>query len=126
MWNEPTPERLNRIPKLYETEQVPLKDKLIHLHVTGTVDNPVVTHKPTRALTANAMNFMKLATNFGGDFGAMLTGRPQGLLRSLSNDAQFVWTFPQPVPDTPALPPRPSKAPHWGAPTTQPTQPAHD
>ena len=32
MWNQPTKERLNRIPKLYATEDVPLKHKLIHLH----------------------------------------------------------------------------------------------
>jgi len=32
MWNEPTKERLKRIPKLYETERINLKDKLIHLH----------------------------------------------------------------------------------------------
>ena len=32
MWNEPTEERLARIPKLYETEDTPLKNKLIHLH----------------------------------------------------------------------------------------------
>jgi len=32
MWNEPRKERLNKIPKLYETEHVPLNDKLIHLH----------------------------------------------------------------------------------------------
>lgn len=32
MWNEPSPERLNRLPKLYETESVPIKDKLVHLH----------------------------------------------------------------------------------------------
>jgi len=32
MWNVPTKERLARIPKLYETENVPLKDKEIHLH----------------------------------------------------------------------------------------------
>ena len=32
MWNEPTKERLSKIPKLYETENVPLKDKLIYLH----------------------------------------------------------------------------------------------
>ena len=32
MWNEPTKERLSRIPKLYETENVTLKDKLIYLH----------------------------------------------------------------------------------------------
>jgi hypothetical protein len=32
MWNEPSKERLAKIPSLYETEHVPLKDKLIHLH----------------------------------------------------------------------------------------------
>lgn len=32
MWNIPSKERLAKVPKLYETENVPLKDKLIHLH----------------------------------------------------------------------------------------------
>jgi hypothetical protein len=32
MWNEPTEERLAKIPRLYETEHIPLEDKLIHLH----------------------------------------------------------------------------------------------
>ena len=32
MWNEPTKERLNSVPRLYETEDVPLKEKLVHLH----------------------------------------------------------------------------------------------
>lgn len=32
MWNEPTRSRLDKIPLLYETEAVPLKDKLIYLH----------------------------------------------------------------------------------------------
>ena len=32
MWNEPTKERLAKIPRLYETENIPLKDKLIYLH----------------------------------------------------------------------------------------------
>ena len=32
MWNEPSKERLAKIPRLYETERIPLKDKLIHLH----------------------------------------------------------------------------------------------
>lgn len=32
MWNTPSKERLERIPKLYETESVPLKDKVISLH----------------------------------------------------------------------------------------------
>jgi len=32
MWNEPTKEQLAKIPRLYETERVPLKEKLIWLH----------------------------------------------------------------------------------------------
>ena len=32
MWNIPTKERLDKIPKFYETEHVPLKDKEIVLH----------------------------------------------------------------------------------------------
>ena len=32
MWNEPTKERLAKIPRLYETDHIPLKDKLIYLH----------------------------------------------------------------------------------------------
>ena len=32
MWNEPTQERLARIPSLYQTESIPIRDKLIHLH----------------------------------------------------------------------------------------------
>jgi len=32
MWNEPTKERLACIPRLYETESIPIKDKIIHLH----------------------------------------------------------------------------------------------
>jgi len=32
MWNEPTKEQLSRIPKLYETENTPLEEKLVHFH----------------------------------------------------------------------------------------------
>ncbi|MFC1829018.1 DUF2958 domain-containing protein [Thermodesulfobacteriota bacterium] len=32
MWNVPTKERLAKIPKLYETEEVNLKDKLVYLN----------------------------------------------------------------------------------------------
>ena len=32
MWNIPTQERLNKIPKLYETEEIPLDKKIIYLH----------------------------------------------------------------------------------------------
>ena len=32
MWNIPSEERLARIPKLYETENIPLQEKTIHLH----------------------------------------------------------------------------------------------
>lgn len=32
MWNEPSEERLRRIPRLYETENIPVEEKEIHLH----------------------------------------------------------------------------------------------
>jgi len=32
MWNIPTHQQLNKIPRLYETEHIPLEDKLIYLH----------------------------------------------------------------------------------------------
>lgn len=32
MWNIPSQERLDRIPRLYDTEEIPLRDKVIHLH----------------------------------------------------------------------------------------------
>ena len=32
MWNEPTPDQLTAIPKLYATENTPLQDKLLYLH----------------------------------------------------------------------------------------------
>ena len=32
MWNIPSKEQLGTIPGLYETEAIPLADKLIHLH----------------------------------------------------------------------------------------------
>jgi hypothetical protein len=32
MWNEPTKEQLAKLPKLYVTENVPLKDKPVYLH----------------------------------------------------------------------------------------------
>ena len=32
MWNEPSVERLTKIPRLCETESIPLKEKLIYLH----------------------------------------------------------------------------------------------
>lgn len=32
MWNEPSKERLANIPRLYETEHIPLKEKLVYIH----------------------------------------------------------------------------------------------
>jgi len=32
MWNEPTQNQLNQIPKLYETENIPTKEKIIYEH----------------------------------------------------------------------------------------------
>ncbi len=32
MWNIPEKSRLDKIPRLYETEHIPIQDKLIYLH----------------------------------------------------------------------------------------------
>lgn len=32
MWNVPSKERLSQIPRLYQTEEIPLQEKLIYLH----------------------------------------------------------------------------------------------
>ena len=32
MWNTPTRKQLEQIPRLYETENIPTENKLIHLH----------------------------------------------------------------------------------------------
>ena len=32
MWNEPTKEQLKKIPRLYATEDLPVKEKLVYLH----------------------------------------------------------------------------------------------
>jgi len=32
MWNKPTKEELEKIPAFYSTEEVPLKEKMIHMH----------------------------------------------------------------------------------------------
>ena len=32
MWNKPSEEELNKLPRLYEAENVPLKEKIIHFH----------------------------------------------------------------------------------------------
>ena len=32
MWNQPSDIELNKIPRLYATEDVPAKDKVIHIH----------------------------------------------------------------------------------------------
>ena len=44
MWNEPSNEQLSKIPRLYQTERTPLKEKLIYLHFfvgaqIGTLQN---------------------------------------------------------------------------------------
>lgn len=32
MWNTPTQNQLNKVPRLYETENIKLEDKKIHIH----------------------------------------------------------------------------------------------
>lgn len=51
MWNEPCQERLDRIPRLYETEGIPLKDKLVQMHFfLGGCDWFVVEYSPEERL----------------------------------------------------------------------------
>ena len=33
MWNLPTSQQLNQIPRLYETEHVPLQNKIVRMHL---------------------------------------------------------------------------------------------
>ena len=33
MWNEPSREELEKLPRLYETDQIPLEDKIIQMHL---------------------------------------------------------------------------------------------
>lgn len=32
MWNKPTKEELSQLPAFYETEEIPFKDKQVHMH----------------------------------------------------------------------------------------------
>ena len=32
MWNIPSKKRLDQIPRLYQTEEIPLAEKIIHMH----------------------------------------------------------------------------------------------
>ena len=32
MWNKPSKEELSKLPAFYSTEEVPLRDKIIHMH----------------------------------------------------------------------------------------------
>lgn len=32
MWNKPTHEELNKLPHFYSSENIPLKEKMIHMH----------------------------------------------------------------------------------------------
>jgi len=45
MWNTPTKEKLDRIPRLYETDEIPLAEKIVHLHFfIGGCDWYIVEH----------------------------------------------------------------------------------
>ena len=51
MWNEPTEEELNKLPKLYETEPVPVQDKIVHMHFfVGGCDWYAVEYDPARRI----------------------------------------------------------------------------
>jgi hypothetical protein len=45
MWNEPTEAQLATIPRFYETDDIPIKDKIIHFHFfIGGCDWFIVEH----------------------------------------------------------------------------------
>ena len=47
MWNKPTEKQLSKIPRLYETESVPIKEKVIHMHFfLGGCDWYIAEHDP--------------------------------------------------------------------------------
>lgn len=51
MWNEPTDEELEKLPRLYATETIPLDEKLIQMHFfLGGCDWYVTEYNPTDRL----------------------------------------------------------------------------
>jgi len=64
MWNEPTHDRLAKIPRLYETENIPLRDRLIFLSgdAIGTSLNMMV-----RIFSGAMPSSMKITRTRSGD-----------------------------------------------------------
>jgi len=51
MWNTPTQAELNKIPRLYETENIPLASKIIHMHFfLANCDWYIAEHDPEEQL----------------------------------------------------------------------------
>ncbi|MBN1516630.1 DUF2958 domain-containing protein [Candidatus Sumerlaeota bacterium] len=51
MWNEPTERQLSALPSLYSTENVPLEEKIIHMHFfLGGCDWFMAEYDPTDRL----------------------------------------------------------------------------
>ena len=51
MWNEPTPEELEKLPPLYATEDAPLEEKTIYMHFfAGPCDWWVAEYSPQERL----------------------------------------------------------------------------
>lgn len=99
-----------------------LANSVIHLDVTGTWDEPVITPAPQRMLTDNLIGFLQSATNFGGDLGAFFVNPGEDAMTALLQDAaiELEATWPKP-PAEPAQPPSPLAAPRWGR-RAQPSQ----
>jgi len=51
MWNEPSKQKLNRLPNMYSTEEIPVKEKLVYLHFfIGNTDFYICEFNGTDAL----------------------------------------------------------------------------
>jgi hypothetical protein len=67
MWNTPTKEELSKIPRLYETERIPLKDKIIHMHfslVDAIGTYPILVFNDAHFLQTSGKSW-KLGTTIG-------------------------------------------------------------
>ena len=62
MWNEPTEQQFAELPKLYETEETPIKDKIIHMHLfIFSTDWYIVEYDPA---TKRAWGFVILSGDY--------------------------------------------------------------
>jgi hypothetical protein len=82
-----------------------IADSLVHMNVTGTWDDPVVTPAAERIVTSNAVGFVQAMMGLGGNWGALLLDGGQDLFGVLLADDEAAPAPPwPPAPNTPTMP----------------------